>query len=238
MKLHELPSRVKDDIERKSLKLAQQVGKRIMIIGGWAVRAHGGKSHARYTFDIDGVADKKGLKRARQLLKEMDFSLIDEEWGFRAEVPYKAPEEFQGDVEGLKIKVEVSEPRIYDMDGVHYFEFDLEENELKRVISIDEITQVDLRVPKIDYLVANKLGLPPLFKNMYDGCVLLLQSDVGKVSDLIKKTDDWSELVRPRISMILERLHNRSTLLHRELSKDKQVSEIRQKIEQILNKLP
>lgn len=237
MKLHELPPRVKNDMERKSLELARQIGENITIIGGWAARGHGGKSHSRYTFDIDGVADRKGLERARQLLEEMSFSLIGEEWGFRAEIPYEAPDELQVDLEGLKIKVEVSEPRILDRDGVHYFEFDLGETEVVRVISIDESTQVDLRVPKIDYLVANKLGLPSLFKNMYDGCVLLLRSDVGRVSNLIRKTDDWSELARPRISMTLKRPHDRSTLLYRELSKDKQVSKIRQKIEQVLNKL-
>lgn len=237
MKLHMLPGKVKNDIENESLNALREIKEHILVIGGWAARAHEGNKHIRYTFDIDGVANDWGLKRTRQTLEEKKFSIVDKEWGYRATIPYPTSGGRDIGSKDLKIKVEVSKPRIYEIDGSHYFEFDLEETEEKEVVSMDESTQVNIRVPNINHFVANKLGLPPLFKNMYDGCLLLLKSDVNKVSDLIKKIDDWSELAHTRISRTLESLENKGSTLYRELSKTEETGEMRRKIEQILDNL-
>ncbi len=235
VRLHELPEQVKNDIENKSLHALREIKGHIVVIGGWAARAHGGSKHIRYTFDINGVADKRGLKRTQRTLEGSGFSVIDENWGFRATIPHETQEELDVGRKDLKIKVEISEPRIYEIDGSHYFEFDLEETEEKEVVSMDESTRVDIRVPNIDYLVANKLGLPPLFKNMYDGCLLILKSDVDEVSNLIKGINDWNELAQTRISKTLEALKNRGSILNRELSKTGEISEMRRRVEQVLN---
>ncbi len=155
--------------------------------------------------------------------------MIDENWGYRATIPYEPKREIDMKRDNLKIKVEISRPRIYEIDEYHYFEFDLEKTVEKKVVSMDESIQVLIQVPNINYFVANKLGLPPLFKNMYDGCLLILKSNVDKVSNLIKSIDDWNELAQSRISKTLESLRDEGSTLRRELSKTSEISEIKQR---------
>lgn len=235
MSLYNLPHQVKNGIENESLKMLRKIKQHIVVIGGWAARAHSGSTHIRYTFDIDAVASEQGQKQAYQALEEQGFCIVDEEWGGRATIPYKAPVDVEA--EDLKIKVEIFPPRIYEIDGSHYFEFDLRETKEKEVVSMDGNTRVRIMVPDINYLVANKLGLPPLFKNMYDGCLLTQKSDISRVSQLIRKIDDWGDLAQIRISRTLKTLKEEGSILYRELSKTGEIREIRRKLEKILNQL-
>ena len=55
MNLEDLDRNVKEDIEDHSLDILDRVKDDIVVIGGWAVRAHLGTGHHRYTLDVDGM---------------------------------------------------------------------------------------------------------------------------------------------------------------------------------------
>jgi hypothetical protein len=56
MNIQEIPTIFREDIEDASLAILSQINDRLILIGGWAVRAHLGDGHGRFTLDVDGVA--------------------------------------------------------------------------------------------------------------------------------------------------------------------------------------
>jgi hypothetical protein len=75
-----------EEVERKSLgdlrvvlEAARKEGIRLLIIGGYAVGAY--TRGYRYTKDIDLVADKPTLGKLKGLMRELDYSIRDTEFG-------------------------------------------------------------------------------------------------------------------------------------------------------------
>lgn len=75
-----------EEVERKSLEdlktvleEARKRGVKLVIIGGYAVAAY--TRGYRYTKDIDLVADKPTLGKLKGLLKSLDYSIRDTEFG-------------------------------------------------------------------------------------------------------------------------------------------------------------
>jgi predicted nucleotidyltransferase len=75
-----------EEVERKSLedletvlKETRKKGIKLVIIGGYAVAAY--TRGYRYTKDIDLVADKPTLGKLKGLLKSLDYSIRDTEFG-------------------------------------------------------------------------------------------------------------------------------------------------------------
>jgi hypothetical protein len=137
----------------------------------------------------------------------------------------------------LLIKIELSLPRIYDIDGLHYFEFDLQHVERKTVKSVDGKFKVEVRVLEPEYVLANKLGLPASFKNEYDAGVLLPLCDMNKLVEIMKRTDRWREGVLERGSEMLDHLKNPKSLSRWELSRTVDISSILARLEQVLEVL-
>ena len=234
--LRELPKRAKDALEHRSLDLLSDVTEDIVVIGGWAARAWSGRKHIRYTYDIDGVADERGLERAHEKLTDLRLSPQKTEWGYI----YTAPSRVPGAPEGLLIKIELSLPRIYDIDGLHYFEFDPKRSEQKTIETVDGESKLKIRVPEIWYLAANKLGLEASFGNEYDLGSLLRLCDTQKLVAIIKAIDRWRERVLERAPKMLNHLRDPDSISRRALLKTTQIEEIDQscqRLEEVLTAL-
>jgi DNA-binding transcriptional ArsR family regulator len=230
--LRELPARVKNALERRSLELLSRVAEDIVVVGGWAARAWSG-AHVRYTYDVDGVADEEELERAHEKLTDLRLTPQKTEWGYI----YTAPSRVRGAPADLLIKIELSLPRIYDVDGLHYFEFDLRHLKRKTVKSVDGKFKVEVRVPEPEYVLANKLGLPAYFKNEYDAGILLPLCNVDKLVEIIKGTDRWRERVLERGSAMLDHLKNPKSLSHQELSRTVDIGSVCVRLEEVLEVL-
>jgi len=197
-----IPPEVRDDIEDQSLGILEAVAGHVVVIGGWAVRAVLGPVHGRFSLDVDAVAAPEGIDRLRDILEDMGFELLRTDWGIRMFAPYEPSVDAEGldpDVlEGIEMRVEVSGPRMYDIETRHYFEFPLAEAGKGTLRYHGEDREVTVNVPKRERLAANKLGLPVDFKNNYDAAMLLAVSDVDRVVEIILETDDWREMVLRR----------------------------------------
>jgi hypothetical protein len=69
-----------------------------------------------------------------------------------------------------------------------------------------------MTVPEIEYLTANKLGLPADYKNRYDAAILLPSSDLHKTLETIQKTDNWREMVLRRLPKFIGRTKDKGDI--------------------------
>ena len=202
MNVSRITPEVRDDIEDQSLAILEAIADHVVVIGGWAVRAVLGPVHGRFSLDVDGVAGTEDIDRVRQVLRDMGFDVARTDWGYRMFAPYEPRvdvEDLDPEVlEGIEVRVEVSEPRMYDVETRHYYEFPLDETGRRTLRYHREDREVTVTVPTCERLAANKLGLPVDFKNNYDAAMLLAVADVDRVVEIIRGTDDWREMVLRR----------------------------------------
>jgi hypothetical protein len=216
----QLPKQIRDDVEDQSIDILQQIQQHIVVIGGWAVRSYIAKPlrHARYTLDVDAVATPENIKIVDTILAKEDFTFSEEkDWGIQFYKPYRPNSGISYDPSVLKdiqIRIEISLPRIYEMDTSHYFEFDLKKTTKKMVVSHGMHQPIYATVPEIEYLTANKLGLPADYKNRYDAAVLLTNSNFCKILEIIKKTDNWGEIVLSRLPKFIGRTKDKEDVAH------------------------
>lgn len=199
MNLEELPEDVKKDIEDQSLKILEVIASRIVVIGGWATRAHLGEGHHRYTLDVDGVADEPTLQELRGIFVDMGLSEEPVDWGIKFFKKYEPSVDVPKDslplVEQVQLRIEISPPRIREYQTHHYSEFSLTDYKIKNISYHNIERSVNARVPPIEHMAAVKLGLPVGYKHNFDAAMLLQKSDIEKVIHSIKSNDDWASLV-------------------------------------------
>ena len=218
--MQQLPKQIRDDVEDQSLDILQQIQQYIVVIGGWAVRSYTTKSfkHARYTLDVDAVATPENIKTVNAILAKENLMFSEKtDWGIKYYKPYRpnsgisyGPSFFKD----LQIRIEISPPRIYEIDKNHYFEFNLKKTTKQTVVSHGKHRPVQATVPEIEYLVVNKLGLPADYKNRYDAAVLLTNSDFSKIFEIIKKTDKWEEMILRRLPKFIDRTKDKKDIAH------------------------
>jgi hypothetical protein len=209
--IEQLPRQIRDDIEDQSLGILRQIQQYVVVIGGWAVRSYitNHLKSARYTLDVDAIATSENIKAVHDILAKKNFISSDEEnWGTRFYKPYQpspkiscAPILFKD----IQIRIEISSSRIHEIDTHHYFEFDLNKTNKKTVVSHGKHPSIQVKVPEIEYLVSNKLGLPADYKNRYDAAILLPNSNFLKIIEVIQKTDGWDEMVLRRLPKFIGR---------------------------------
>jgi hypothetical protein len=204
MNLEELPENVKKDIEGKSLSILKVIKEDIIVVGGWAVRAHAGEKHARYTLDIDGVAAEKKLPGIRNQLKKLDLDHRDSEWGFQFFKKYEpgieiTDKEIKKIADQIELRIELSPPKIKEFQTHHYFEFSLNDYVTKEIPYHNVDLSVKVNVPAVESMAAVKLGLPVDYKNNFDSAILLAMCDIDEIITTIKSNDDWYEMVLRRI---------------------------------------
>ncbi|MDG6221475.1 MAG: hypothetical protein QCI38_08530, partial [Candidatus Thermoplasmatota archaeon] len=124
MNLEELTETVKKDVEDQSLEILESIASRIVVIGGWGVRAHLGTGHHRYTLDVDGVADEATLLELRKEFAARGFEEAKVEWGIKFTKKYEPLVEVpSGDrfiVQELELRIEISPPRIKERRTHHH----------------------------------------------------------------------------------------------------------------------
>ena len=211
MNLEELSEPVKKDIEDQSLEILEEIASRIVVIGGWGVRAHLGEGHHRYTLDVDGVTDEETLGELRELFISMGFDDKSVVWGikfFKKYVPrVEVPVGMETLVDEMELRIEISPPRIKEHDTHHYFEFSLTEFETREIPYHNKDKSVKVRVPPLEHMTAVKLGLPVGYKHNHDAAMLLRKSDIDKVIHAIKSNDDWASLVLRRMPKLKGRIN-------------------------------
>jgi len=216
MNIEQFPEDIKNDIEDQSLSIFERIKDDIIVIGGWAVRAHLGEGHHRNTLDVDGVTDKDTLEKIKRELVAMGFEAKDPEWGIqflkRYEPGVVVPEEILKEVEKVQIRIEISEPRITESNTPHFFEFSLTEFVVKEISYHNTDRKVEARVPPIEHMAAVKLGLPVDYKNNHDAAMLLQNCDLSAVIDSILENDDWKDLVLRRMPKLKGRISQKDRL--------------------------
>lgn len=218
--IEQLPQQIRDDVEDQSLDILQQIQQRIVVIGGWAVRSYATNplKSARYTLDIDAVATPEDIKIVRGILVKKDFVSSEERgWGIRFYKPYQLNLKISCDpvlFKDLQIRIEISPSRIHEIDTHHYFEFDLDKTTQKTVVSHGKHQSIRATVPEIEYLTANKLGLPADYKNRYDAAILLPNSNLHKTLETIQKIDNWREMVLRRLPKFIGRTKDKGDIAH------------------------
>jgi hypothetical protein len=210
MNLEQLPTDIKNDIEDQSLSILDKIKDRIIVIGGWAVRAHLGEDHHRYTLDVDGVTDEKNLEVIREEMEEFGFEAYHSEWGIqfmkRYEPNVPIPETLREEIEKIQIRIEISKPMITEFHTPHFFEFSLIDFDIKGILFHDGRGEVMVKVPPIEHMAAVKLGLPVDYKNNHDAAMLLQRSDIELVIKAILENDDWKEMVLRRMPKLKGRI--------------------------------
>jgi hypothetical protein len=210
MNLEEFPDDVKEDLEDQSLEILETINDKLIIIGGWGVRAHLGAEHRRSTLDVDGVTDEKALQDIKEILSKMALKRGDAEWGCRFYRQYKprvkVPEESKKAISEVQLRIEISGPRIEEHDAPHYFEFSLSDYDMKHISYHCVTRKVDVKVPPIEHMAAVKLGLPVDYKNNYDAAMLLIRCDIDRVIEVIQDNDDWAEMVLRRMPKLKGRI--------------------------------
>ncbi|MEE9490625.1 MAG: hypothetical protein V3V91_09340 [Thermoplasmata archaeon] len=199
MDFHELPIEVKHDIEDQSLSILEIVREEVLVIGGWAVRALVGEAHLRFTWDVDGVLAEEDMETVERKLVDVGLEPVAREWGVQFHRGYSPKVELQDDVREAAERIELSGPRMEERDTPHYFEFDLSEFSATEIGYHDGRAGVPVRVPPLEVMAANKLGLPADSKNNFDVAVLLASSDLDGVVRSITACDDWHEVVLRRM---------------------------------------
>jgi hypothetical protein len=210
MNIEQFPEDIKNDIEDQSLSIFERIKDDIIVIGGWAVRAHLGEGHNRYTLDVDGVTDKDTLEKIKGKLVALGFKAEYPEWGIqflkRYEPSVDVPETVVKDIEKVQIRIEISEPRITESSTPHFFEFSLTEFVVREISYPNSDKKVKARVPSIEHMAAVKLGLPVDYKNNHDAAMLLQHCDLRAVIDSILGNDDWKDLVLRRMPKLKGRI--------------------------------
>ena len=218
MNFEEFPEPIKKDIENQSLSILEHIADDIIVIGGWAVRALTGGKHGRYTLDIDGVTKQTTMKKVESILESLGMRERKSEWGVQFYQNYKSqvkiPKGIQKEIDNLELRIEVSEPRIKELQTHHYFEFSLTEFISREIQYHEKKEKVKVNVPPAEHMAAVKLGLPVDYKNNFDSQVLLEICNVEKVIKIIKSNDDWSEMVLRRIPKLIGRLGDKERLEH------------------------
>jgi len=210
MNLEQFPTDIKNDIEDQSLSILERIKDKIIVIGGWAVRAQLGDEHYRYTLDVDGVADKREISEIREALEGYGFVANHLEWGIQFLKKYEpnvpVPEALREEVEKIQIRIEISEPMIKEHSTPHFFEFSLTDFEIKGISYHDGREEAMVKVPPIEHMAAVKLGLPVDYKNNHDAAMLLQKSDLTMVIKAILVNDDWKEMVLRRMPKLKGRI--------------------------------
>jgi len=210
MNLEQFPIDIKNDIEDQSLSILDRIKDRIIVIGGWAVRAHLGDEHHRYTLDVDGVVDREKMSEIKEELEGYGFEAYHPEWGIQFLKKYEPnvsmPEALIKEIETIQIRIEISEPRITEFSTPHFFEFSLSNFEIKGISYHDGKGEVMVRVPPIEHMAAVKLGLPVDYKNNHDAAMMLQRSDIELVIKAIRDNDDWREMVLRRMPKLRGRI--------------------------------
>ncbi len=218
MNVQQLPTDIKEDIEDSSLDLLSEIVDRMVLIGGWAVRAHLGEDHGRFTLDVDGIADESDLEHIRERLSYLGLKEVRTDWGLKFWSRYipraHVPHQFLKVLEPVEMRVEISGPITKDVDSHHYFEFSLTEYDRKEIAYHRNDASLEVRVPPIDTMAAVKLGLPVDFKNNHDVVGLLQVCDVDEVVKVILGTDDWREMVLRRLPKLMGKIQHRGRLEH------------------------
>jgi hypothetical protein len=216
MNLEEFPENVKKDIEDQSLTILKIVKDDIVVIGGWAVRALTGERHARYTLDVDGVTDKENIPLIKEKLQNAGLNVRSPEWGIQFYQKYEPnieilDKETLEAVKEVELRVEISRPRIKEYQTHHYFDFSLTDYLTKHIAFHNKPTRIPVKVPPPEHMAAVKLGLPVDYKNNFDSAVILQICEIEKVIEIIKKNDDWDEMVLRRMPKLKGRIkdHNR-----------------------------
>ena len=217
MNLEGFPVEIRNDIEDQSLDILEIIIDDIVVIGGWAVRGLLGKKHKRYTLDIDGVASKDKLDVVTDKLSKLELKTSETDWGIKYHKKYipkvDIPEELTSRVDSIELRIEISEPLIKE-DETHYFEFSLTNTIQKNIDYHKQSKALPVNVPPIEYMAANKLGLPADYKNNYDTAVLLRESDIEEVISVIKENDDWHAMVIKRLPKLIGRINIPGGLEH------------------------
>lgn len=84
MNEEQLEKRSLEDLEA-ILKAAQELGIKLVLIGGYAVASY--TRGYRYTKDIDLIADRPAVGKLRELLKSLGYSVRDTEFGIAGSRP-------------------------------------------------------------------------------------------------------------------------------------------------------
>lgn len=213
MNIELLTREMKEDVEDQSLEVLAGIASDVVVIGGWAVRALAGPLHGRYTLDVDAVAGPEGLERVRDVLGRLPLEPRQRPWGVSYAMAYvprvPVPEADRPKLEGLELRIEVSGPRIYDIDGRHFFDFPLDEAINRELRDHAGGRVLGVRVPPLARMAAAKLGLPLDYKNSFDTVVLLTLADVDEVVRVILATDEHKDLVLRRLKKLAGRLKAR-----------------------------
>jgi len=216
LNIQEIPTIFREDIEDASLAILSEINDRLILIGGWAVRAHLGQSHGRFTLDVDGVADERDLTAIRERLETLGLKEVRTDWGVKFwskySPRYPVPDQVKSALEGVELRVEISGPRTQDIETHHFFEFSLTEYDTKEIAYHRRDRSLAVRVPPIETMAAVKLGLPVDFKNNHDVVGLLQVCDRDAVVREILRTDDWCEMVLRRIPKLVGRIRQRGRL--------------------------
>lgn len=161
------------------------------------------------------MASEKNLRKVKEKLISTGLKPNPTSWGVKFSKPYTPAPRLPSLTpdRDIKIKIELSLPRIYE-DSSHYFEFNLKKTCDQIVVAMDEKNKLKIKTPELDYLVANKLGVPSDFRSQHDIAVLLPLCDERKLVNLIKRIDRWSELVLRRTPKTVERISNPTTKVH------------------------
>ena len=216
MNIEQFPKEIKNDIEDQSLKIFDRIKDDIIVIGGWAVRAHLGEDHHRYTLDIDGVTDKDTIERIKGELENLGFEANNPEWGIqflkRYEPTVVVPEPLEKEVEKVQIRIEISGPKITESSTPHFFEFSLTDYVTRGIPFHDSEKAVFAKFPPIEHMAAVKLGLPVDYKNNHDAAMLLQRSDLSGVIKAILENDNWRDLVLRRMPKLKGRISQKDRL--------------------------
>jgi len=214
--LEDIPRIIKDDVEDRSLEILERISEKIVVIGGWGVRAHLGTGHLRYTLDVDGVCDQTRLAEIREELLSMNLRERKIDWGVQFFKAYEPPPDVSRaarEAAGMiQLRIELSAPRIEEKDTHHYFEFDLEDYVVKEMEFHSGNRSIKIKVPPIEHMTAVKLGLPVDYKNNYDAAMLLERSRIERVIQIIQDNDDWSSLVLRRMPKLKGRMRRKGGL--------------------------
>ncbi len=219
MNQQDLSENVQKDIEDQSLEILKSIKDDIIVIGGWGARAHLGKSHHRFTLDVDGVTDEKTLQGLHKVLSTYGFKEVKVNWGIKFFKKYEPNVDITPDekplVDDVELRIEISPPRIKESNTPHYFDFSLTDYETVEIQYHNREGSVKARVPPSEDIAAVKLGLPVSYKHNHDAAMLLLVSDIEKVVKSIQKNDDWADLVLRRMPKLKGRIRQRERFENR-----------------------